>query len=121
MCGFLLGGTRVGSNCTTNEDCEEVENAICGPTGTCRCDRAHFASSTDTECIPGNINDGITGAILRVIIFGHLCRQNSERSVKTTTSTTSRNPFVVKGDGAVRMARSRLQISANALMVSKFN
>lgn len=50
----------MGSKCTTNEDCKEVENAICGPTGTCRCDRAHFASDTDTECIPGNINDNIT-------------------------------------------------------------
>lgn len=48
--------TRVGSNCKTDEDCRAVKNAICGPTGTCRCDRAHFASKTETECIPGNIN-----------------------------------------------------------------
>jgi len=53
---MFLSGTRVGSNCTTDVDCKVVGNAICGPTGTCRCDRAHFASDTDTECIPGNIN-----------------------------------------------------------------
>jgi len=44
--------TRVGSNCTTNEKCREIGNAICDPTGTCRCDRAYFASNTDTKCIP---------------------------------------------------------------------
>lgn len=61
---FLLG-IRVGSNCTTDEDCKTVRNAICGPTGTCLCDRAHFASNTNTECIPGNnINDNITDKIL---------------------------------------------------------
>ncbi|XP_011878764.1 PREDICTED: prion-like-(Q/N-rich) domain-bearing protein 25 [Vollenhovia emeryi] len=49
---ILDEGTWVDSTCTTDEDCREMRNAICGPTGTCRCDRAYFASSTNTECIP---------------------------------------------------------------------
>ncbi|XP_018341854.1 PREDICTED: prion-like-(Q/N-rich) domain-bearing protein 25 [Trachymyrmex septentrionalis] len=49
---FLDNGTRIGSTCTTDEDCKVVKNAICDPAGTCRCDRAHFASTTDTKCIP---------------------------------------------------------------------
>ncbi|KAL6262751.1 hypothetical protein P5V15_005542 [Pogonomyrmex californicus] len=43
---------RVGSNCMTDEDCRVVGNAICGPTGTCTCYRAHFESSTGIACIP---------------------------------------------------------------------
>ena len=115
---FLLG-TRIGSTCTTDEDCKVVKNAICDPAGTCRCDRAHFASTTDTKCIPGNIN--VADTILQIMIFGHLCRQNLGNSVKMTTSATSRNPFVVKGDGVVRKARLHLKIIANVLIVSNFN
>lgn len=100
MCMFPLE-TRVGGDCTTNEECREMGNAICDPTGTCRCDRGYFASNTDTKCIPGNINDNITGTILRAIIFRLLCRQNSESPVRMTMSATSRNPFVVEGDGVV--------------------
>jgi len=77
MCMFLLG-TRIGSNCTTDEDCKVVENAICDPAETCRCDRAHFASDTDTECIPGNIN--VADTILQMMIFEQLCRQKLEES-----------------------------------------
>ncbi|RLU25460.1 hypothetical protein DMN91_001616 [Ooceraea biroi] len=43
---------RVDGNCMTNEDCRALGNAVCSPIGTCRCDRAHFASATGTECIP---------------------------------------------------------------------
>lgn len=50
--GILDETTRIGSNCTTDEDCEVVRNAVCGPGGTCHCDRAYFASDTDDECIP---------------------------------------------------------------------
>jgi len=114
---FLLG-TWVGSNCTTDVDCKLVGNAICGPTGTCRCDRAHFASDTDTECIPGNIN--VTDTILQVMILKHLYQQNSGSPIEMTTSATSKNPFVVKGNGVARKARLHQKI-ANALMVSNFD
>lgn len=118
VCMFLLG-TQIGSNCTTDEDCSTMGNAICGPTGTCRCDRAHFAFDADTECIPGNIN--VADTVLQMMIFKHLCRQNSGSLVKMTTSATSRNPFVAKEDGVVRKARLHLEIIANALIVGDFN
>ncbi|XP_011155890.2 multiple epidermal growth factor-like domains protein 10 [Solenopsis invicta] len=44
--------TRVGDICTADKDCKAVKNSECGPTGTCRCARAYFASTTKTECIP---------------------------------------------------------------------
>ncbi|XP_077259511.1 uncharacterized protein LOC143895905 [Temnothorax americanus] len=47
-----ISDKEVSSNCKTDEDCKEMGNAKCGPTGTCRCDRAHFASNTSTKCIP---------------------------------------------------------------------
>lgn len=80
--------------------------------------RAHFSFDTDTECIPGNIN--VADTILQMI-FEYLCEQNLGSPVKMTTLITSRNPFVVKGDGVVRKARLHLKIIANALMVSNFN
>ncbi|KAG7190512.1 hypothetical protein KM043_006613 [Ampulex compressa] len=56
----LLGGSdgkkedeaRVGGNCTRNEDCRALGNAICGTRGTCICGRAHFPSSTKLKCVP---------------------------------------------------------------------
>jgi len=113
---FLLG-TWVSSNCTADVDCKVVGNVICSPTGTCRC--AHFASDTDTECIPGNIN--VTDIILQVMILKHLYQQNSGSPVEMTTSPTSKNPFVVKGNGVARKARLHQKIIANALMASNFN
>lgn len=69
MCLYvcMILETRVGSECKTDEDCSVLGNAICDPTGTCRCDRAHFASDTDTKCVPGNIN--VTDIILQMMIF----------------------------------------------------
>lgn len=54
---MILLEIRVGSNCTTNEDCSELGNATCDLTGTCRCVRAHFAPYEDAKCIPGKISD----------------------------------------------------------------
>ncbi|XP_025159441.1 prion-like-(Q/N-rich) domain-bearing protein 25 isoform X2 [Harpegnathos saltator] len=41
---------RLGSNCTGDEDCSGLGNAMCDDTGKCRCDRAHFAPHE--QCIP---------------------------------------------------------------------
>lgn len=53
---------RVGSNCTNDEDCSELGNAVCDLTGTCRCARAHFAPDADAKCIPGKISDANVSA-----------------------------------------------------------
>ncbi|XP_032683723.1 prion-like-(Q/N-rich) domain-bearing protein 25 [Odontomachus brunneus] len=43
---------RVGSNCTSDEDCSELGNAVCDLTGACRCVRTYFAPDADAKCIP---------------------------------------------------------------------
>ncbi|KYM88868.1 hypothetical protein ALC53_02634 [Atta colombica] len=83
--------TRIGSNCTTDEDCKVVENAICDPAETYRCDRAHFASDTDTECIPGNIN--VADTILQMMIFEQLCRQKLWLHLKIIANILSTKTF----------------------------
>lgn len=67
---MILLETRMDSECIIDEDCKVLGNAICDPTGTCRCDRAHFAPDRNTKCIPGNIN--VTDTILQIMIFRQL-------------------------------------------------
>lgn len=87
---MILLEIRVGSNCTSNDNCLALGNAVCSPaTGTCRCNRAHFASPIGTKCIPGNINvtDDIFVNImvsdvvhLMLLELGESCQKKGEES-----------------------------------------
>ncbi|XP_015523591.2 prion-like-(Q/N-rich) domain-bearing protein 25 isoform X1 [Neodiprion lecontei] len=42
----------VGTECVSNDNCSTLANSKCGAAGTCICNRAYFASSDLSTCVP---------------------------------------------------------------------